>query len=139
MTASTTTTTIAPADALVPGALRFSKGAWLFRPDALDVLWRVTPLPQPETTAPSTSIRARLVVLAARVRRSASTTAAATPRTGVPERLVGAVVGGGGSTLVVDVGVPVVVDGVAGAFVVGAVVEVDVDDDTGLRCVAIGA
>jgi hypothetical protein len=136
MTGSTTTSI---AEALVPGALRSSKGAWLFRPDALDVLWRVTPLPLPETTALSTSIRARLVVLAARVWRSSSTTAAATPRTGVPERLVGTVVGGGGSTLVVDVGVPVVVDGVPGAFSLGDVVEVDVDDDAGVRCVAIGA
>jgi hypothetical protein len=125
------------ADALVPGALRASKGAWLFRPDALDVLWRVAPLPPSASPALSTPVRARLVVLAARVRRSSSSTKAATPRTGVPARLVGPVVAGGGATLVVDVGVPLVVDGVVGAFAVGDVVEVDVDEGAGLRCIAL--
>ena len=132
MTAATS-----PASALVPGALRASKGAWLFRPDALDVLWRVTPLPPPTMAAPSTSIHARLVVLASRVRRSSAITASCSPRTGVPARLAGPVVADGGGTLVVDVGVPVVVDGVQGVFVVGEAVEVDVDEDAGMRCVAI--
>ena len=125
----------------MPGALRASKGAWLFRPDALDVLWRVTPLPPPSSSAPSSAIRARLVVLAARARRAPgdapAVPARATPRTGMPTQLTGPVVGGGGSTLVVDVGVPVVVDGVPGAFAVGDVVAIDVDVDVGLRCVAI--
>lgn len=127
------------ADAFVPGALRASKGAWLFRPEVLDVLWRVTPLPPPQTAVPSTSIRARLIVLAARVRRSSTTAPSSSPRTGVPARLCGPVVAGGGGTLVVDVGVPVVVDGVHGAFMVGDVVEVDVDEAAGMRCVVIGA
>jgi hypothetical protein len=130
-------TTPLASGALVPGALRASKGAWLFRPDALDVLWRVSPLPVPTTAAPSTSVRARLVVLAARVRRSSSPTPAVTPRTGVPTHLCGPVVAGGGGTLVVDVGVPVVVDGVQGSFVVGDVVEVEVDDEAPLRCIAL--
>ena len=135
MTSSTSSTSAA--EALVPGALRASKGAWLFRPDALDVLWRVTPLPPPSSSALSTPVRARLVVLAGRVRRSSSSTKAATPRTGIPTTLVGPVVAGGGATLVVDVGVPLVVDGVVGAFAVGDVVEVDVDDGAGLRCIAL--
>jgi len=126
-----------PSAAVVPGVLRSSKGAWLFRPGALDVLWRVTPLPVPALDALSTTVTARLVVKAARVRSSSSATKAAVPRTGVPERLTGPVVAGGGGTVVVDVGVPLVVDAVAGAFVVGDVVEVDVDVDAGLRCVAL--
>jgi hypothetical protein len=130
-------TTASATEALVPGSLRASKGAWLFRPDALDVLWRVTPLPPQSTAAPSTLIRARLVLLAARVRRSASTTTEAIPRTGMPEHLRGPVVAGGGGTLVVDVGIPLVVDGVQGAFLVGDVVDVDVDVEAPLRCIAL--
>jgi hypothetical protein len=136
---TTPTTPASAADASVPGALRASKGAWLFRPDALDVLWRVTPLPLPTTPALSTPLRARLVVLAMRVRRSSSDAPSSSPRTGVPARLCGPVVAGGGGTLVVDVGVPVVVDGVQGVFAVGDVVEVDVDEHAGMRCVALGA
>lgn len=128
-----------PAPGVVVGLLREAKGAWVFRPDGVDVLLRVTPLPPPAAGTMQLHIEARLLVLAAAVRRAPSSSSSSlSPRTGVPTRLVGSVVGGGGETLIVDAGVVVCVDGVRGAFAPGDVVDVDVDVDAGVRCAVLG-
>jgi hypothetical protein len=125
----------------VPGQLRWSKGAWLFRPDVAAPgddapLLRVQPVPAPETAGfRAARVVARLQVTAHAVERSAGPAGLA-PRTGIPTTLRGVVVGRDGGALVVDVGFPVVVVVGAGEgdAPVGAGVVVDVDVDAGVRC-----
>lgn len=122
-------------DARCPGTLRLSKGAWLFRPDAVDVLLRVTPSPEP---APegflSRPVEATLSVTGHA--RPGDGAPAIEPRTGVPERLVGRIVDVAADAIVVDAGVPVVVMG-AGGGAVGDSVVVAVDVDAGVGCVLV--
>jgi hypothetical protein len=116
------------------GALRLSKGAWLFAPDGVDVLLHVTPQPPPSTDGfLSRTVQARLQ-LRAKALRPAKPDAASViqPRTGVPAVVVGRVVDVDGAGCVVDAGVAFVVVGVVAA--VGSVVEVDVDVDAGVVC-----
>lgn len=118
---------------VTPGALRLSKGVWLFAPDALDVLLRVEPRPSPSPEGFfSRPVVARLEVKA-RASRAGSGPAGLEPRTGVPDRVRGHVVDVGAGFFVVDAGIPIVVAGVAAQ--VGDVIEIDVDIDAGVGCV----
>jgi hypothetical protein len=123
-------------DARCRGTLRLSKGVWLFRPDAVDVLLRVEPTPPPSTEG----FLSRPVEAILSVRGEATVTDGAAriePRTGVPQRVVGRVLAVADDSLVVDAGIPlvVVVAGGGGArATVGDVVEVDVDVDAGVGC-----
>ena len=120
-------------DARTPGALRLSKGTWLFAPDGVDVLLRVDPRPAPSMEGFfSQPVRARLEVQA----RSSSAGGAAPviePRTGVPDRIAGRVVAIEGGAVIIDAGIPFAVGGVVAA--VGDGVDVVVDIDAGVTCV----
>ena len=120
----------------VDGQLRLSKGAWLFRPAALDVLLRVEPAPAPAREGfLARDVRARLAVSPTAVRRAPAPVSIA-PRTGVPEEIAGVVCAREGDDLVVDAGIRVVVRGAArDGPAIGEPVVVDVDTAHGVRCV----
>lgn len=121
-------------DARCRGTLRLSKGAWLFRPDDVDVLLRVAPSPEPSPAGfLSRPVEATLSVTG-RAKPSAGAPGIE-PRTGVPERLVGRVVDVAADAIVIDAGVPMVVVGGTGA--VGETVVVDVDVAAGVACVLV--
>jgi len=122
-------------DVVCPGTLRLSKGAWLFRPDAVDVLLRVSPTPEPSMEGFfSRPVRARLSVTG----HAHGTDGAPViePRTGVPDRIGGRVVDVADDQIVIDAGVPFLVSGVAAA--VGDSVTVSVDVDAGVGCAIDG-
>jgi hypothetical protein len=121
-------------DARCRGTLRLSKGAWLFRPDDVDLLLRVTPSPEPSPAGfLSRPVEATLSVTGRA--RAGSGAPGMEPRTGVPERVIGRVVDVAADAIVVDAGVPVVVMGTTGA--IGETVVVDVDVDAGVGCVLV--
>jgi len=121
-------------DARCSGTLRLSKGAWLFRPDAVDVLLRVEPTPPPSPEG----FLSRPVEAILSVRGEATVADGAPriePRTGVPQRVTGRVLAVADDSLVVDAGIPlVVVVGVGARATVGDVVGIDVDVDAGVGC-----
>jgi len=121
-------------DARCSGTLRLSKGVWLFRPDAVDVLLRVEPTPPPSPAGflsrpveATLSVRGRAIVGDGVPRIE--------PRTGVPERVAGRVIAVADDSVVVDAGVPLVVMGATAA--VGDEVLVAVDVDAGVGCALV--
>lgn len=121
-------------DDIVPGQLRWSKGAWLFRPEALDVLLRVQPTPAPDAEGfLSRDVRARLQVTARAIHRGKAP-ALVEPRTGIPAEISGVVLAHAGEALLVDAGVPILVLGDGRGTVVGDAVSIEVDVDAGVRC-----
>ena len=126
-------------DARCSGTLRLSKGVWLFRPDAVDVLLRVEPTPPPSPEGflsrpveVSLSVRGEAVVADGAPRIE--------PRTGIPQRVTGRVLAVADDRLVVDAGIPLVIVVVAGGgarATVGDVVDVNVDVDAGVGCALV--
>jgi hypothetical protein len=119
------------------GQLRWSKGTWLFRPDDVDVLLRVHPIPAPDTTGfRAAHVVGRLKVTAGALRPGTGPDGVF-PRTGIPATLHGIVRERSGDELVIDVGVPILVAYVDGVSTIGlaadAAVQVDVDVDRGVQ------
>ncbi len=112
------------------GALRLSKGVWLFAPEGSACLWRVTPsVPIDPVGFFSREVTAELQLKAIAV-RTGSGAPRVEPTTGVPARVVGVCAGG-----VVDAGpgAVFVVDG-SSAPLQGGLVDVEVDVDAGVVC-----
>lgn len=115
------------------GTLRFSKGAWLFAPDGVDVLLKVDPQPPPSSDGFfSRAVKASLSVHGELV-AGAHTGWSISPRTGVPQLLVGTVRAVSDDEVVVDAGVVFIVREARGA-VVGDTVTIAVDNVRGVGC-----
>ncbi|MDP2339956.1 MAG: hypothetical protein Q8O67_03275 [Deltaproteobacteria bacterium] len=121
-------------DGSVKGALRLSKGVWLFAPDDTELLWRVHLSPAPDPAgffSKHMSVRLRVRVLD--VKSAAGAKATIQPTTGVPERVVGTL-HRDQSGVFVDVGAcSFWLDGVGAQPEAGSV-EVDVDVAGGVVC-----
>ncbi len=129
-------------DGSVPGALRLSKGAWLFAPDDSELLWRVQPLPPKDPAgffSQHVRARLRLRVIDVRAVDRLSAGPAVAPTTGVPARLRGTLRRAADGVFVeAPAGVVFWLEGaeaaVARIAADEAEVEVEVDVDGGVVC-----